>query len=190
MYCIDFATFAERGVLRLQIFGPVRFGRMMNLWRKRIGQLFEFGSSWPNYMLLARTIAAAWLVRRELSARRLSPTLAATIAAVEKLYLSPQPRWRGAEAATIVRFAGFVVGVPLTWGRCVQKSLIAYRLLNGYGFPTRFCCGINRQNQAWDGHAWVECLSTPKCALGESADPYERYLPVYFSPLPADIPHR
>lgn len=156
----------------------------MKLWRKRIGQVIQYGTTWPHYLLLFRTLHAAWLVRRHLAERRASPRLAATIAAVEKLYLPAQPGWRGVKAETILQFAGFVVGVPLTWGRCVQKSLIAYRLLNGYGIPARFCCGVNRQDQALDGHAWVEKLSEPKRALGESCDPYLRYLPVYTSPRP------
>lgn len=157
----------------------------MNLWLKRIWQTMEYGRAWENYLLLVRTIQAAWLVRRHLAARQLSPQLVTTIAAVEQLYLPPQPGWRGVEAETILRFAGFAVGVPLTWGRCVQKSLIAYRLLNGYGIPVRFCCGVHRQDQALDGHAWVEKVREPKRALGESSDPYQHYLPVYISPMPA-----
>ncbi len=156
----------------------------MKHWR-RIRQAVEYGMAWPHYLLLARTLRAAWLVRRHLAERQASPQLAATIAAVEKLYLPPQRGWSGVDAVTIMRFAGFVVGVPLSWGRCVQKSLIAYRLLNGYGIPARFCCGVHRQNQALDGHAWVENLSEPRQALGESQDPFERYLPIYSSPLPA-----
>ncbi len=156
----------------------------MKLWRKRIRQAVEYGTVWQNYLLLARTLHAALLVRRHLAERQASPSLAATIAAVDKLYLPPQRGWSGVEAATIMRFAGFVVGVPLTWGRCVQRSLIAYHLLNGYGIPARFCCGVNRQDQELDGHAWVERLSEPRQSLGESNDPYARYLPIYHSPLP------
>jgi hypothetical protein len=159
--------------------------KMMKLWRKRIQQAVELGGAWQNYLLLVRTFRTAWLVRRHLATGRLSPQLAPTIAAVERLYLPPQTGWSGVEAETIMRFAGFVVGVPLTWGRCVQKSLIAYRLLNGYGIPVRFCCGVNRQDQVLDGHAWVEKVREPKRALGESSDPYQCYLPVYTSPLPS-----
>ncbi len=156
----------------------------MNLWHRRIRQVIHYGRAWRHYLLLARTLRAAWLVRRYLPERQASPHLAGAIAAVEKLYLPPQPGWDEVEAETIMRFAGFVVGVPLTWGRCVQRSLIAYRLLNGYGIAARFCCGVNQQDQNLDGHAWVEKLSEPKHALGERTDPYLRYLPVYSSPLP------
>lgn len=148
-------------------------------------QMWRYGRAWPNYLLLMRAIQAAWLVRRYLAERRISPHLAATITAAEKLYLPPQSSWRGVDEEAIIRFTGFVVGVPLTWGRCVQRSLIAYRLLNGYGIPTRFCCGIHREDQSLDGHAWVEKLDEPKRALGENSDPYLRYLPVYTSPFPA-----
>src|SRR5581483_5192759 len=97
-----------------------------------------------------------------------SPKLASAIAAVEPLYLPPQPGWRISDAEKIARFASSIVGMPQTWGRCVQRSLIVYRLLNAYGIPARLCFGINRQHEQLDGHAWVEKLAEPRRALGES----------------------
>lgn len=157
---------------------------IMELWRRRIWQVTQYGRNWRHYLLLWRAFQAARLIRHNLAERQLSPSLATTIAAVEKSYLPPQAGWRGVEAVTILHFAGFVVGLPLTWGRCVQKSLIAYRLLNGYGIPVRFCCGVNRQNQALDGHAWIERVSESRQLLGESNDPYLNYALVYVSPIP------
>jgi hypothetical protein len=144
----------------------------------------RYAFAWENYLLLARTIQAAQLVRRHLPEQTGSPKLASAIAAVEPLYLPAQPGWRISEAEKIARFAGFVVGLPQTWGRCVQRSLIIYRLLNAYGIPARLCFGVNRQDQQLDGHAWVEKLAEPRRAFYESGDPYERYLPVYTSALP------
>lgn len=157
----------------------------MRQWHKFARSFLRYAFAWENYLLLARTLQAAQLVRRHLATSANSPTLASAIAAVEPLYLSPQPGWRISDAEKIARFAGFIVGVPQTWGRCVQRSLIVYRLLNAYDIPARLCFGINRQNEQLDGHAWVEKLAEPKRAFGESSDPYERYLPVYTSPLPA-----
>ena len=148
--------------------------------------ILRYAFAWENYLLLARTLHAVWLARRHLPARTNLPKLASAIAAVEPLYLPPQPGWRISDAEKIARFAGFVVGMPQTWGRCVQRSLIVYRLLNAYGIPARLCFGINRQDQQLDGHAWVEKLAEPKRAFGESSDPYECFVPIYTSPLAAD----
>ena len=156
----------------------------MKHWQKRLAQVIQFGRAWQNYLLLVRTLHAAWLVRKHLSDRRSSPSLAAAIAAVEPLYVSPQPQWRGVNEETILRFAGFIAGAPLTWGRCVQRSLLAYRLLNGYGYAARLCFGIHRQDQTLAGHAWVERLGATRQVLGESCDPYQQYLPVYTAPQP------
>jgi hypothetical protein len=156
---------------------------LVKLQPKLLRGFRRYGWSLAPYRLLARTLRVAWQVRRELArqspAAQLSPSLAAAIAVAERFYLPPQPGWTGVAPETIMRFAGFVVGAPMTWGRCVQRSLIAYRLLNGYGIPARLCCGIHRQDQRLDGHAWVELLSAPRVALEEHSDPYEKYLPVY-----------
>jgi hypothetical protein len=157
----------------------------MRQWHKFARSFWRYAFAWENYLLLARTLQAAWLVRQHLATSVNSPQLASAIAAVETLYLSPQPSWRISNAEKIARFAGFIVGVPQTWGRCVQRSLIVYRLLNAYGIPARLCFGINRQHEQLDGHAWVEKLAEPKRAFGEGRDPYEHYLTVYTSPLPA-----
>lgn len=156
----------------------------MNRWHKIYSGIWQSAGRWENYLLLTRTLHAAWLVRRQLTDNRSSPQLAAAIQAVKVLYLPAQSGWSGPTANTVMRFAGFVTGVPRSWGRCVQRSLIAYRLLNGYGIPARVCFGIHRADQARDGHAWVEILTELPTVLGEQRDPYENYLPVYASPLP------
>jgi hypothetical protein len=148
--------------------------------------ILRYAFAWENYLLLARTLQAARLVRRHLSAQASSPKLASAIAAVELLYSPPQHGWHISDEEKIAQFAAFVVGMPQMWGRCVQRSLIVYRLLNAYGIPARLCFGINRQDQQLDGHAWVEKLSEPRRAFAESSDPYEHYLPVYTSSLPAE----
>jgi hypothetical protein len=184
MYGADFASFAACRKIEAPNTQNRKTQSVMELWRRRIWQVTHYGRNWQHYLLLWRAFLAARLIRHNLGERQLSPSLVTTIAAVEKSYLPPQAGWRGVEAVTIMHFAGFVVGVPLTWGRCVQKSLIAYRLLNGYGIPVRFCCGVNRQNQALAGHAWIERLSEPRQVLGESYDPYLNYVLVYASPIP------
>jgi len=156
-------------------------------------QLWQYGRSVNHYRLLARTLRAAWRVRRTLAQHGFGSQfnsqpglpLSVAIAAVEPLTLSPQNGWRGAQPDLILRFAAVVVSKPLTWGRCVQRSLIAYHLLNGYGYPARICFGIHRENHRLEGHAWVELWAAPKLALGEVNDPYERFLPVYQSAPPA-----
>lgn len=147
-------------------------------------KFYQYAWAWENYLLLARALRAAWLVRRHLRERTLSPHFSSALPVVNQLYLPPQPGWRISDAAKIARFASFVVNFPIAWGRCVQQSLIAYRLLNGYGIPAQICFGVSRDQPADDGHAWVITLSDPPQPFAEAHDPRERFKLVYASPLP------
>jgi len=151
---------------------------------KRLLKFYRYAFAWENYPLLARAIRAAWLVRRRLPEPTPSPHFASALAAVEALYLPPQPGWKVSDAEKIVRFAAFAVGFPAEWGKCVQQSLIAYRLLNGYGIPAKICFGVSRVEPSSEGHAWLIKLSEPERAFAEAVDPRERFTPVYTSPLP------
>jgi hypothetical protein len=150
----------------------------------RLFKFYKYAFAWENYLLLARAIGAARLVRAQLDEAAPSPRLSSSVRVVEKLYLSPQPGWRVSDPEKIARFAAFVVNVPAAWGRCVQQSLVAYRLLNGYGIPARICFGVSRDDASNEGHAWVIRLSEPDRAFAEAADPRERFKIVYASPLP------
>jgi hypothetical protein len=148
---------------------------------KRLLKFYRYAFAWENYPLLARTIHAAWLVRRLLGKQSSSPHLSSALAVVEKLYLPPQPGWTVSHPEKIARFAGFIVNLPFNWGKCVQQSLISYRLLNGYGIPAKICFGVNRNESVSDGHAWV---TTGGETFAETTDPGERFKIVYTSPNP------
>jgi len=158
---------------------------------KHLLKFYRYAFGWENYLLLARAIRAAWMVRRHLPERSISPHFGSALAAVERLYLPPQPGWEISDEAKVARFAAFVVGFPVEWGKCVQQSLIVYRLLNGYGVPARICFGVRRDGadgksgDVGDGHAWVVKLDEPGRAFAETHDPRERFTLVYASPLPA-----
>jgi len=151
---------------------------------RRLLKFYKYAFAWENYLLLARAISAALLVRQHLEGRTASPYFAASLNAVDRLYLPPQPGWKISDAEKIVRFASFVVNFPVTWGKCVQQSLIAYRLLNGYGIPARICYGVSLNESSNNGHAWVVRLSEPERAFAEKSDPREKFKLVYTSPLP------
>ncbi|MEP7339288.1 MAG: lasso peptide biosynthesis B2 protein [Acidobacteriota bacterium] len=151
---------------------------------KHLLKFYRYAFAWENYLLLARSISAAWLVRQCLPEQAVSPHFASALAAVEHLYLPPQPGWKISDEAKIARFAGFVVRFPFEWGQCVQQSLIAYRLLNGYGIPAKVCFGVSRNEAITEGHAWIVKLNEPDCAFAEAADPRERFTIVYASSLP------
>ena len=151
---------------------------------KRLLKFYKYSFAWENYLLLLRAARAARLVRRRLGKGVPMPNLASSVQAVDQLYLPPQPGWQISDPEKIVRFAGLVVNVPTVWGKCVQQSLIAYRLLNGYGIPARVCFGVSRDDSPADGHAWIVRLSEPDRAFGEATDPRERFQIVYASPLP------
>ncbi|MEO6724106.1 MAG: lasso peptide biosynthesis B2 protein [Blastocatellia bacterium] len=151
---------------------------------KYLLKFYRYAFAWENYLLLARAISAARVVRRRLPEQALSPHFASALAVVELLYLPPQPGWKISDEAKIARFAAFVVGFPMRWGKCVQQSLIVYRLLNGYGIPARICFGVSRNQTSNEGHAWVIKLNEPDSAFAEATDPQERFTPVYMSSLP------
>lgn len=152
---------------------------------KYLLKFYRYAFAWENYLLLMRAIRAAQMVRRLLPDQALSPHFASALAAVEQVYLPPQPGWKISDEAKIARFAAFVIGFPREWGKCVQQSLIAYRLLNGYGIPARICFGISRNQDLNEGHAWVVKLNEPDQAFAEIADPRERFTLVYVSSLPS-----
>ena len=151
---------------------------------KPLLKFYRYAWAWENYLLLARVIRAAWLVRRHLRDRSVSPRLEAALPAINALYLPPQPHWQISDSQKIARFASFIVRFPTGWGRCLQQSLITYRLLNGYGIPTRLCLGISQTAPPTNGHAWVTRLSDRGRAFAEAADPRERFILIYTSPLP------
>jgi hypothetical protein len=125
-----------------------------------------------NYALLARAARAAWLVRRRLHDYAVTPRLAEALPVVNDYYLPPQPGWHVSDAEKVTRFASLVVNFPTRWGRCFQRSLVAYRLLNGYGVAARLCVGIDREDARRDGHVWVERLEDGR-ACGEASEPRE-----------------
>ncbi|HEX9004985.1 MAG TPA: lasso peptide biosynthesis B2 protein [Blastocatellia bacterium] len=151
---------------------------------KRLLKFYRYVFAWENYLLLARVIRAAWLVRKYLPENIPSPHFASALGVVEKLYLPTQPGWTISSDEKVVRFASFVINFPFEWGKCVQQSLIVYRLLNGYGIPARICFGVSQDDSSTDGHAWVIRLDEPERAIAETVDPRERFKLVYASPLP------
>ncbi|MBS1791431.1 MAG: lasso peptide biosynthesis B2 protein [Acidobacteria bacterium] len=151
---------------------------------KHLLKFYRYIFDWENYLLLARAIEAARLVRRHLPERAVSPQFGSALTAVDRIYLPPQTGWRISEEEKIVRFAAFVIAFPVEWGKCVHQSLIVYRLLNGYGIPAKICFGVRRDEPRTDGHAWVEKLSEPERPFSERADPREKFTVVYTSRLP------
>ncbi len=150
---------------------------------KRLLKFYRYAFAWENYPLLVRAFRAAWLVRNHLGEQAASPHLSSSLNAVNRMYLPPQG-WKISDPEKIVRFAAFVVNFPVAWGKCVQQSLIAYRLLNGYGIPAKVCFGISRDESSDEGHAWIVKLSEPERAFAEATDPRARFKVVYASPLP------
>lgn len=154
----------------------------MNL--KPLLKFYRYAWCWENYVLLGHVVACARLVRRRLPAEA-RPRLADSLPVVNDFYLPPQPGRRISDAEKVARFAGFVVNFPTQWGKCLQRSLIVYRLLNSYGVPARLFIGVDKQNAAREGHVWVE-LAGARRAVGEPFDPRERYTPIFVSSLPGE----
>ncbi len=154
---------------------------------KHLLKFYRYMFGWENYLLLARAIEAARLVRRYLPERALSPHLSSALTVVEQLYLPPQAEWKISDDQKIARFAAFVTAFPVEWGKCVQQSLIVYRLLNAYGIPAKICFGVSRDDSMKEGHAWIIKLSEPHRSFAEQADPSEKFTMVYTSRHPERI---
>lgn len=135
-------------------------------------------------MLLVRVMRTALLVRQSVREKSVTPKLSSVLPVIDSFYLQPQPHWRLSDAKKVAWFANFIVNFPVQWGRCLQRSLIIYRLLNGYGEPARLCIGVPRQDSLADGHVWVQRLCDDGKGFAESFEPQDRYQIVYTSPLP------
>lgn len=151
---------------------------------KHLLKFYRYIFDWENYLLLARAIEAARLVRRHLPEQAISPQFGSALTVVDRLYLPPQIGWAISEEEKIARFAAFVINFPVEWGKCVQQSLIVYRLLNGYGIPAKICFGVSRDQTTTDGHAWVEKLSEPERPFAELSNPREKFTVVFTSQCP------
>lgn len=137
---------------------------------KLLGYLFEP----ENYALAVRAVHSAWLVRGWLSEEPRSPGLKPAIAAVEKAHIAPRRNWRISDSGKILGASGLIVRLPYRWGACVHQSLIAYRLLNGYGFAATINIGIPKDGSSEEGHAWVTADGKP---AGDNMN--ARFLTVY-----------
>lgn len=146
--------------------------------------LQRYGLSWENYLLLGRTLAAACQVRLRVKDPSPTPPISSILPIINEFYLSPQTAWHISDAEKIAWFANFIIKFPFTWGRCVHRSLIVYKLLNGYGIPARLIIGITPGQEEIAGHVWVSRPGDGNRAFAEADDPTRKYLPVFTSARP------
>ncbi len=151
---------------------------------KQLLKFYRYAGDQENYALLWRVVISAWLVRRRIKEQAITPKLKAILPFIDEFFLVPQKRWHLSDAKKIAWFANFIVNFPFRWGRCLQRSLIVYRLLNGYGMPSNLYIGVNQQDAIADGHVWVVRLSDNGLAFAEVSEPGEKYTILYRSPLP------
>ncbi|GKS57773.1 hypothetical protein YTPLAS18_13000 [Nitrospira sp.] len=64
-------------------------------------------------------------------------------------------------------------------GNCFPRSLTLYRFARRLGFPVRFHCGIQKNGQTLDGHAW---LSLEGAAFLEPTRHWEGFTVTYSYP--------
>lgn len=147
-------------------------------------KFYRYAFALENYVLLMRAVQTAWLVYRKLPDSVTTPRLMEALPVVNDFYLVPQPGWQISDAEKVARFASFIVNFPFRWGKCLQRSLILYRLLNGYGIAARICIGVDKEDANREGHVWVEKLGEKVQAIGESSEPKEQYQTIFISPLP------
>lgn len=151
---------------------------------KQLLKFYRYAGDWENYLLMWRVVNSAWLVRRRIEDQAITPKLKTVLPFLDEFFLSPQKHWKLSDAKKIAWFANFIVNFPFRWGRCLQRSLIVYRLLNGYGMPSSLFIGANRQDATADGHVWVVRNCDNGLAFAEVSEPGEKYTPIYRSNLP------
>lgn len=151
---------------------------------RQIRNFHHYAFDWENYLLLARVIRSAVLVRRVVPDSSITPKLVSVLPTIDSFYLPPQPNWRLSDAKKVAWFANFIVNFPFQWGKCLQRSLIVYRLLNGYGEPARLLIGVDEKNLSADGHVWVARLCDGDRVFAEAKEPREQFTIIYSSPLP------
>lgn len=134
--------------------------------------------------LLFRTLAAARVVRSALTGSGIDPNLGPAIRAAELVYLPPQTGWKISDPRLIASAATVATALPRRWGRCVQQSLITYRLLNGYGIPARVCYGVSIASPDQSGHAWIRTVNPSDQVLVGSVEPLDRFRLVFVSAEP------
>ena len=154
----------------------------MNL--RQLRNFYRYAFATENYLLLARVLQTAAQVRRVIRDPSITPKLVSALPAIDSFYLPPQLNWRLSDARKVAWFANFIVNFPKPWGKCLHRSLIVYRLLNGYGEPARLYIGVDERDLAADGHVWVVRLSDGDRAFAEALEPRERFTVIYASPLP------
>ena len=82
---------------------------------KHLLRFYRYIFDWENYLLLARAIEAARLVRKHTPERAVSPHFGSALAAVDQLYLPPQTGWKISDEQKIARFAAFVMERWMGW---------------------------------------------------------------------------
>ncbi len=156
----------------------------MNLGQLR--NFYRYTFAWENYLLLGRVIWAACRVQQVIRDSSITPKLASALPAIDSFYLPPQPNWRLSDAKKVAWFANFIVNFPVRWGKCLQRSLIVYRLLNGYGEPARLWIGVDEQDLTAEGHVWVVRLCDGGRVFAEAVEPRDRFTVIYTSAKPTE----
>ena len=153
---------------------------------RQLRNFYRYAFAWENYLLLGRVIQAAIQVRQFIRDPSITPKLASALPAIDSFYLPPQPNWRLSDAKKVAWFANFIVNFPIRWGKCLQRSLIVYRLLNGYGELARLYIGVDEQDLTAEGHVWVVRLCDGGRVFAEAVEPRDRFTVIYTSSKPTE----
>jgi hypothetical protein len=151
--------------------------RLRKIWREILVP--------ENYLLVGRALVVAWRVRQVLPESEVTPHLGPAIRAIGLLKVEPRGGWTISNPRKILLIADLLVRLPFRWGLCVQRSLIAWRLLNGYGIPASVCYGVPiGSDAAREGHAWIRLWREADRHAIDEPEPLDRFQIVFISPAP------
>ncbi len=108
------------------------------------------------YRLIAQTGVMVTAVR---VLTRLA-TLPRVLGWLHRAPLSPQPNRTRLDDAAYYTDRWLTLFPANPKGNCFPRSLTLYWFARRFGFPVRFHCGVQRNGQVLDGHAWLSLNGT------------------------------
>jgi hypothetical protein len=99
-------------------------------------------------------------------------------------WLDADPSVQRIDPATLPKAARYtdalLARIPFpTRGNCLPRSLVLFHLARRWGLPARLHCGVRRDGQQLQGHAWLSLHGEP---FLEASNPEESYVVTFSYP--------
>jgi transglutaminase superfamily protein len=131
--------------------------------------------TWPEVRLVVHVAGLLLLLRLLLFCVKLKTLIR---------WLDAGPSARSLDPATLAEAARYTDALLArfsfpTRGNCLPRSLVIFHLARWWGLPVRFHCGIRRDGERLQGHAWLSLQGEP---FLEANNPEENYVVTFSYP--------